>query len=96
MQLGEAFPKRKDKIFLDELGFGQVRDVEVAKIREAVERSDVCVRLLSDERVGWGLRDVYVRLLSVSMSLHNSFLAQHCERSAGVHHGVCWGMRCED
>ena len=51
MHLGEAFLKRKDKILLDEIGFGQVRDVEVAKIREAVERSDVCVRWLSDEYV---------------------------------------------
>ena len=60
MQLGEAFPKRKDKIFLDELGFGQVRDVEVAKIREAVERGDLtwCFGDIESLREPWPQDDV--------------------------------------
>ena len=43
---------RDAKIFWDEIGFGQVRDVEVAKIREAVEGVDLtwCAEDIESQR----------------------------------------------
>ena len=51
---------RDAKIFWDEIGFGQVRDVEVAKIREAVERGDLtwCFGDIESLREAWPQDDV--------------------------------------
>ena len=51
---------RDAKIFWDEIGFGQVRDVEVAKIREAVERGDLtwCFGDIESLREPWPQDDV--------------------------------------